>query len=192
MTQSTHATLQQLAKGPQYNGNISALINDAIAGHLDRQKDVIGSRGWFQKTLRERLDTLEKQQQEAFRKLNEDISNNLAKLTQAIFMSGISRSSDSPSDSQHDSSASHSHQQMELLILEIHSILSLMLFAFSKILPSVTKEERLGNVEYLLNTYITRGQGESEVYDSTLKLAKKFVKPKPMTEEELLRRSTKT
>src|SRR5438874_727548 len=52
--------LEQIAERRPYKGNISELIRDAIRSFIDQQEDVIGSRAHFAKSMRERVDDLEK------------------------------------------------------------------------------------------------------------------------------------
>lgn len=63
MTPEMWAYLEQLARQRGRDCQENDLIREAIRAYLDQQADVVGSRRYFQRSLQERLDQLEKSHQ---------------------------------------------------------------------------------------------------------------------------------
>ena len=76
-SESLWTKVDQIAARKEYGGVMSNVIRDAVRRFIDEQEDIIGSRGHFQKTLRERIDTLEQHQTEELSALTEAINQQL-------------------------------------------------------------------------------------------------------------------
>ncbi len=174
--------IDQIAARKEYKNNAAEVIRVAIRQFIDHQEDIIGSKAHFQRTLRESLDEFKAQQNEQIAQLTEALTNEIRDLHKVISL--MHTSSDASDVS---TSASLTDAQLTSITLELHTILHLLVFAFSILLPHIDpKYEKLVDQTYLLNQQIMAAHRDRNIYDVTLNTVPGLLHSTPFTEQQFL------
>lgn len=176
-TQGLWDRVTQVSQRPEFEGKQNNVLMAAVRQYLTLQEDIIGSRSHFQKTFRERIDELERQQHAEIQEITLTLNAHLAKIYELLAGRQATTSEiTSPTSTDND-----------LMMLELHTILTLLTTGFASIFarsrPELKPEELSTE---LLHKAITQARHNSKEYEVTLEVTKRVVPTNPFDEKELL------
>lgn len=172
--------IAQLSTRKEFNGNFTAVVITACRQYIATQEDVIGSRNNFQKSFRDRIDELDAKHTQELAQLTQTITQEFGQLYKAIALTRTTTN-----NTEH--AAELAPNDLDTLTLELHTILHLLTFAFSKMLPRFEQADpSVGDPSKLFNNHVTQAQRERNVYDVTIRASQRLLTPTPFTDKDLL------